>query len=382
MFKENRNGGRGRDHNCSSLAHPTLISKADESFDQHSQTVTSDKRDTVSSKQAQSTTSHGGQTETNCMQVIGESLTKQGISAEATKIILKSWRKGTSKQYQSYYKKWLDFCDREQISTVHPSLAQVIEFLLTLFNNGLSYSNLNTARSALSSILPSIDGIPVGQHPLIIRFLKGVFESRPAMPRYTAVWNVNQVLDYLKTLYPVNEISLKSLTLKLTRLLALVTAQRGQSLPFLNVDTMIGSGSSIVFRLQEHVKQSKPGSKGMVIELKSFTDPRLCVVTTLKESARETCSCSQLLLSYVKPYGPVSRDMISCWVKFVLQSSGIDVNIFKPHSTRSASTSKAKLSDVPLADILDKAGWKSESTFAKFYDKKIVEDTFANNVLQ
>ena len=86
-------------------------------------------------------------------------------------------------------------CHREQISTVCPSLAQIIEFLLTLFNNGLSYSSINTARSALSSILPSIDGIPVGQHPLVIRFLKGVFESRPAMPRYTAVWDVNQVLD-------------------------------------------------------------------------------------------------------------------------------------------------------------------------------------------
>ena len=352
----------GRDHHCSSLANPALVSEADESFSRDAQTVSSDKRDIVSSKQAQSTTSHGGQTETNCMQVIGESLTKQGISAEATKIILKSWRKGTSKQYQSYYKKWLDFCHREQISTVRPSLAQVIEFLLTLFNNGLSYSSLNTARSALSSILPSIDGIPVGQHPLVIRFLKGVFESRPAMPRYTAVWDVHQVLDYLKTLSPVNEISLKSSSLKLTMLLALVTAQRGQSLLFLNVDSMIDSGSSIVFRLQEHVKQSKPGSKGMVIELKSFTDPRICVVTTLKEYltrtkfARETRSCSQLLLSYVKPYGPVSRDTISRWVKFVLQSSGIDVNIFKPHSTRSASTSKAKLSDVPLADILDK-GW-------------------------
>ena len=84
--------------------------------------------------------------------------------------------------------------------------------------------------------------------------------------------------------------------------------------------------STVVFRLQEHVKQSNPGSKGMVIELKSFTDPTLCVVTTLKEYlirtkfARETHSCSQLLLSYVKPYDPVSRDMLSRWVKFVLQS--------------------------------------------------------------
>jgi len=145
---------------------------------------------------------------------------------------------------------------------------------------------------------------------------------------------------------------------------------------------MIASGSSIVFILQEHVEQSKPGSKGIVIELKSLTDidPRLCAVTTLKEYltrtkfARETRSCIQLLLSYVKPFGPVSRDTISRWVKFVLQSSGIDVNIFKPHSSRSASTSKAKPSD--------KAGWKSESTFVKFYDKTIVEDTFANRVLQ
>ena len=126
----------------------------------------------------------------------------------------------------------------------------------------------------------------------------------------------------------------------------------------------------------------------MVIELKSFTDPRLCVVTPLEEYltrtkfVRETHSYSQLLLSYVEPHSPVSRDTISCWVKFVLQSSGIDVTIFKPHSTRSASTSKAKLSDVPLADILDKAGLKSESTFAKFYYKKIVEDTFANKALQ
>ena len=103
---------------------------------------------------------------------------------------------------------------------------------------------------------------------------------------------------------------------------------------------------------------------------------------TRTKFARETLSCSQILLRYDKPYGLVSRNTISLWVRFVLQSSSIDVNIFKPHSTRSASTSKAELSDTPSADILDKAGWKSESAFATFYDKKIVEDTFANEVLQ
>ena len=111
-------------------------------------------------------------------------------------------------------------------------------------------------------------------------------------------------------------------------------------------------------------------------------------MTALKEHltrtkfARKTHSCRQLLLSYVKPYGPVTRDTITRWVKFVSQSSGIDVNIFTSHSTRSASTSKAKLRDVPLTHNLHMAEWKSESNFGNIYDKKIVEDTFVNNVLQ
>ena len=108
------------------------------------------------------------------------------------------------------------------------------------------------------------------------------------MSRYPAVWDVNQVLNYLKTLSPVNEIFLKSLTLKLTMLLAFVTAQRGQSLFLLRVDFMIDNGSSVVFRLQEYVKQSKPGCKAMVIEIHSFTDLTLCVVTTLNEYLTRT----------------------------------------------------------------------------------------------
>ena len=67
-------------------------------------------------------------------------------------------------------------------------------------------------------------------------------------------------------------------------------------------------------------------------------------------------------------------DKINAWVKFVFQSSDYDVNIFKSHGTKSAPPSKEKLANVPLAGILDKAGWKSESSIVKFCDKKIVED--------
>ena len=34
------------------------------------------------------------------------------------------------------------------------------------------------------------------EHPLVTWFLKGEFESHPSMRRYTAVWEVTQVLDH------------------------------------------------------------------------------------------------------------------------------------------------------------------------------------------
>ena len=46
--------------------------------------------------------------------------------------------------------------------------------------------------------------------------------------------------------------------------------------------------------------------------------------------------------------------------------------MFKPHSTRSASTSKAVVKGVPLADIIKTAGWSNAETFSKYYNKTVL----------
>ena len=80
-------------------------------------------------------------------------------------------------------------------------------------------------------------------------------------------------------------------------------------------------------------------------------DKSLCVFSLLEEYIARTVklrgSCSQLLLFHVKPHGPASKDTISRWLKQVTTAAGIDTSIFKPHSTRSAATSAAKVADVP-----------------------------------
>ena len=65
-------------------------------------------------------------------------------------------------QYQTYINKWLNYCCERELDSLHPSVADVIQFLTTLFEKNLSYSSLNTARSALSTII-TVDGMSIGE---------------------------------------------------------------------------------------------------------------------------------------------------------------------------------------------------------------------------
>ncbi|CAH3154125.1 unnamed protein product [Porites evermanni] len=86
------------------------------------------------------------------MQVIRRSLQESAISSDIVDIIMHSWRDSTQKQYKVYINKWLQFCNERKIDPLHPTVTAVLSFLHSLFKSGLSYSALNTARSAVSNI--------------------------------------------------------------------------------------------------------------------------------------------------------------------------------------------------------------------------------------
>ena len=66
--------------------------------------------------------------------------------------------------------------------------------------------------------------------------MKGIFEIRPALPKYSEIWDVTVVLNYLKTFEQVASLPLKELTLKLTTLLCRTTGQRGQTIHKMDVN--------------------------------------------------------------------------------------------------------------------------------------------------
>ena len=227
--------------------------------------------------------------------------------------------------------------------------------------------------------------------------MTGVFNSKPPQPRYVFIWDVQIVLNYIKSNWAnSSDLSDRNLTLKLTSLLALTSASRTVSIHHLDVRFMIVTDRvAAKFTFHKLHKSWKKGRAPPILTFYAFPDdPQLCVISTLKEYLIRTKSRrvdstgnikkTQLLLGHISPYVEVQSCTISRWLKETLKVAGIDVDTFKGHSTRSASSSKAGVSGLSISDILKRGSWSSESTWQQFYNKPVLsaEEEFQSKVLK
>lgn len=301
-------------------------------------------------------------------------------------MLMNSWRESTKKQYNVYLKKWIEFCASRHWNPMDRKITHCLKFLLHLFKTNHSYSAINTARSSLSCIFTEP---PIGEHSLVVRFMRSVFHCRPTIPRYQSIWDVSIVLRYLEQCAPCRDISLKILTYKLVTLCALVTGQRCQTIHAFNLNECIIQRTRITFTISTLLKHNSPRNNGNTIIIPAYPENKsLCFMTYLREYIKRTKpfrNSGQLFLSFHKPHKPVSKATISRWIKITLQKAGINTKIFKAHSTRAAATSAVQ-KDVDIAVILQAASWSNQRTFARFYSKPLTnhdKDTaFGKAVLQ
>ena len=299
-----------------------------------------------------------------------------GLDKATTEFIVASaWRESTVRLYATYLRKWGVYCLTRSVKPLEPSLAQVCRFLRVLAQEGLGFGAVNTARCALSVILPKIDGQTVGKHQLVHWLLRSVYALNPPRARYSGFWDVTRVFAMLKN-WPANKwLSLKDLTHKLIILLLLVTGHRGQTIIALSLKGLVLEGEEAIFRLTKLTKSNRTGDCLSTIILHTYNNcPRICVVRALKMYVRRTKALrlsEQLLVSFIRPHGPISRDTLARWTVQTLDRAGVNTNIYGAHSTRGAVASGAKALGISVKAILKHAGWKTERAFAKHYNKKI-----------
>ena len=329
-----------------------------------------------------------GSSQTSRVAYLKQSYSTQRISESASQLLLASWREKSTKSYDSLFRKWGNWCEERNTDPISSPVSEVVNFLAELHDKGYSYRSLNAYRSAISSIHDRVDGAPVGQHPLVCRLLAGVFNSNPPQPRYTSTWDVNVVVNYLKTLQPNLTLSLKFFTLKTVMLMALSRPSRSADLSLLSMKHYRVNPEGLHFTPTGLTKQSRAGKVTSEMRFNRFTeDESICPVVTglhyihRTESLRSSQKGDKLFISWIKPHNSVTSCSIARWLKTVLTLSGIDTSIFKAHSVRGASVSAARNLGVTTKEILDTADWSTESVFQKYYYKPVHSTAFSKAVL-
>lgn len=238
----------------------------------------------------------------------------------------------------------------------------------------------------LSSVLPPLDNTPVGQHPYIIRLLKGVFNSRPPKVRLLPEWDLLKVLRALEKspFEPMLKVPLKFVAWKTAFLIALTTFRRCSDLQSLQ----LGEGrvniqkKGVTFVRQGLSKQDRPNHFGKKIFIPKFEgnkllDPNRALCKYLKRTEEfrqsEDGDITKLFLAVNKPHKPVTTQTISSWIVNMIRCAYQDSNkTVKAHSTRAIGPSWALFNGASLKDILDAADWSKETTFTRFYMREIV----------
>ena len=186
MLAENRSGSSDRCSDRAILENKSVVFSANE-------LISGQSSGSTSSRQLANSPSYGCPAPTqeenkiDSMQIIRTSIMQTDVSSKAADIIMQSWSEGSIKQYSTYLRTGMELCGKWNTNPYDPSITRVLDYLTYLFERGLGYDAINTAKSAI--VTPK-NGISLGSQPLISRFMKGIFKSRPPTPRHQSTWDV------------------------------------------------------------------------------------------------------------------------------------------------------------------------------------------------
>ena len=183
------------------------------------------------------------------------------LSDGAFQTLLKSWAEGTEESYGLGFRYYSRYCERNNLEGFTADPVILINFLQEQFETTTKqHSTLNSYRSAVSMTLPPCVGsnLPVGQHPLVCRFMRGVHRLRPPKVKLFPTWQVSNVLQYLLSWGSAENLPLNKLLIKTAFLVALVCFKRPADLVTDGVLQMVSGHLTLRGFVANRLDMAKP----------------------------------------------------------------------------------------------------------------------------
>lgn len=320
------------------------------------------------------------------MAIERQQLLQEGFPEPVVKTMLHSDKPNTSEVYNRQWQGYEDWCNSRNYSPCRATVSQVCEYLQLHLDNGLAYRTIAVIRSAISKYHEGIDGLPVGQHKRVRKFMKGVFNRNPPVRTLTPSWELEVVLNALQKapFEPMKSASLKHCTLKTVFLVAISSARRcseimalGRNEPYLRFE----AGGVRIRPVPDFLpKTAVPWHLGQDIVLPDLdrSHKKLNVRRSIKYYLKKSNKVlqdnqSHLFVAFggIKKGQSVTNQTIARWlvstVHLAYTLEGMELPKLTAHSTRGLATSTALFKGASILDIMKAADWRSMNTFARHY---------------
>ena len=207
-----------------------------------------------------------------------------------------------------------------------PKLAN---FLLHLFQVGLTWHTIGIYHSAISAFLKPHWLHKTSNHPVISKLMCHFYLQHPPSHKCFDAWDVEHLLSLLESWAPASSLTTFKLAWKTATPLALTTAKCCSDLTLLCIDNkhLFLQHNAAIFIPMSGGKTDCPGHLLPQVHIESHSNVNLCPVLYLKAYLRHTESfkmkpdgsnVTSLFLGNNRQHQPVCAKTISSWVRKVL----------------------------------------------------------------
>ena len=229
-------------------------------------------------------TSHESKVEAMGRSHLEEFTSSLNLPDSSKRILNNSWRPSTRVKYNACLSNWHDYCLQACITPSHPTIEHVITYFTQHFDAGKSYRTIRGYISAINSIA-SVDGYPdICQHPLMHRFTRGLYNTRPPLPCCSKIWDVTLVFTYIQQLGDNESMPMLDLSMKVATLMMLRTGRRRNSIDSFDFNNMHLSSDTCIFYPTCLLKHHRPGQPLKAITYRAYhQDKQLCPVQAIAD---------------------------------------------------------------------------------------------------
>jgi hypothetical protein len=260
------------------------------------------------------------------------------------------------------------------VDPARPALNDVLLYLLDLFEDKKAFSSVKGAHSAITSVVPEIDGISLTSNEFLRRFMKSLRSQRPPQPWYGAddVFDVEALFSFFEKQPPNSELPPIKLRCKAIILLHLFSRVWSGDLAQVPVSSikLEDEGKTLQFFVG-HSKTSRGVKHYWVpaIEQRPLICPVLAVQVYLERTAGQRRGAdTKLFVGDIAPYNAIRATTIRKATAHLMQRAEVP-DKFKPHALRMAASSCLLMHDGVAAEDVALGLWGLLRVFKAHYTR-------------